>query len=866
MRDAAAIGQILNCPKCASMMHVAAPEGWQADDAAAGSGRRRWENEVQPGEKVAEADATPATSSSGGLRLSDSSGGASSTSSNLSASGVSAKDGLEQDARAPAPDESVGAAAVRRLFATKWVVMAGASAMLVALAAGVWLARRSPQPTETPPAVVNTAGPLKPAAKAEQVTRPQEASVAPQPVRLARRWLPTGAQAVVSLRPELLFNEPAARVVLDRTAALWQPAIDKLASALGLEPQSFERVTWSSINIADIADETWLTQAVVVVELDRPIDAAARGILDGEPLDWKLDEAPVRVLKSRAWPHPFAVIDKRLIVTGPEERLRELAAREEHRLANDALEQLVDSLDARRAAVSLIDLRALREADGLPEWSALVDVLHADGDDWKLLRAMPLALGLAIGLDERIELETDLACDGESGAEQVHAALDRVLESAESTLAAEAEVLTGKLLAGPVNTTVADELKHFLAGSQAALARRASGVRDSIAWARLDWQGDLPRLASGFLAGIPQLESHRLAAVRQLDEEHHRLLLEGLASYVKAEGGLPAGAAGAALLPPETRLSWQATLLPYYGHLDWHGELNFARTWNDPINQQVTRRPLELLVNPALGPSATKAGFPVTHYVGMAGLGANAGRLDADDPRSGVFGFRPRYSPDQIPDGASNTIALAGVSRKLGPWASGGAATVRGLTQRPYINGPDGFGSGQPDGMLVGMADGAVRFLSTDIDPAVLERLVTVAGGELPIDPVATATEPAAAMPADDTPAKPVPPAKPGPNLPPIDIARRLSDRIPQIELKNNTTLSQLIDMLSQLSTIAITVDADALAEAGIDADAKVSLSMSDTTVGEVLEAALRQFDLKYVAVGNQLVVTPAGRPAVPVR
>ncbi len=27
-----------------------------------------------------------------------------------------------------------------------------------------------------------------------------------------------------------------------------------------------------------------------------------------------------------------------------------------------------------------------------------------------------------------------------------------------------------------------------------------------------------------------------------------------------------------------------------------------------------------------------------------------------------------------------------------GPWAQGGSATIRALTQQPYINGPDGIG------------------------------------------------------------------------------------------------------------------------------------------------------------------------------
>jgi hypothetical protein len=899
VREAAAIGQILNCPKCQSMVLVEPPTGWQPGAAIAGESgsdvsalgvsgtsesvpsatpplatptskiRRRWENEVRPGEQVTPAAVTPG---SGSFRMDDSSGASADISSSGLAASASDADVAHAEQGAAPPVVAGSGLAAGWL---KWGLLAGAPAVVVALAAGIWFAGRGPEDVPGPADVAEVVPPPaeeQPVASRSTEPGGDKPSTNSAPVRLSRRRLPTRAQAVVSLRPAVLFERPAARVVLDRTTAFWQQAINKLASGLDIEPQTFQRITWASTDLTGTTLDGWLAQAVVVVELSRPIAPGGRGLGDSEPLDWKFDTAPVRQLKSRAWPHPFALIDKRTIVTGPEPELRELAVREEHHLANEALDQLIGTLDARSAAVAAVDLRALREADALPRWLPLVDMLHADADDWELLRAMPLALGLTIGLDSSAELDLGLVCDGQSSAEQVEAALDRVLKAVEGTIGKEADGLTSKLLSGQINTALAAELNHFLSGSQAALAHRTIEVRDAIAWAHLIWEGDLPQLASGFLASVPQLEASRLVAARALDEEHHRLLLEGLDGYVKAEGSLPAGAAGAALLPPESRLSWQATLLPYYGHLDWHGELNFARSWNDAVNQRVTRRPLELVVNPALGPNMTKAGFPVTHYVGVAGLGADAGQLEPDDPRAGVFGFRPRVSPPQIPDGASNTIAIAGVSKNLGAWASGGSATVRGFTQRPYINGPDGFGSGQPGGMLVGMADGSVRFVSKEIAPEVLERLVTISGGDAPPDGLAKSIPPARVAPArrsPDAPAQPHEPpdmqaerrAGPAPKAPQPDIVRHLSDPIPGIDFENST-LSDAIDVLSQLSTIPMTLDADALSAAGVEPDAQVSLSMTNTTVGEVLDAALQQYELKYIAVGNQIVITDARQQA----
>ena len=64
------------------------------------------------------------------------------------------------------------------------------------------------------------------------------------------------------------------------------------------------------------------------------------------------------------------------------------------------------------------------------------------------------------------------------------------------------------------------------------------------------------------------------------DEANQRQLLSGLNGYQKAEGHFPQAASGAAVLAADTRLSWIATLLPYYGHGDWHRRLEFGYGWN----------------------------------------------------------------------------------------------------------------------------------------------------------------------------------------------------------------------------------------------------------------------------------------------
>jgi len=189
-------------------------------------------------------------------------------------------------------------------------------------------------------------------------------------------------------------------------------------------------------------------------------------------------------------------------------------------------------------------------------------------------------------------------------------------------------------------------------------------------------------------------------------------------------------AGGGALLPPETRISWVASLLPYMDREDWAKSLHLGYSWNSPQNRAITQRYLPEVTNPLLGPTRTVEGYYDSHFAGVTGVGKDSPELPPGHPRAGVFNYRGQVRASDIKDGLSNTMAILGVERELGPWAAGGRATARALTKPPYVNGPDGFGSAMTGGMLATMADGSVRFIRKDIDPRVLEQLATIAGGE----------------------------------------------------------------------------------------------------------------------------------------
>ena len=867
VRDEAAIGQILGCPKCGSMVHVAAPEGWKPPQPAVGTqrpqddsdrsndakldsavsvkgGKRRqtrWRDEVVvPGEAIAIDDEAVVNA---------------------------AEDVAEARNPVVAPDRQPSAAWI------KWGLWAGGTLVGASLLVGAWFSwgrSRAELPLPLEPEVE---APHAEASWAEPAPAVGQES-APLRLSLDPRWLPSAAEGVLSIQPSGIQRQPEGRLLLGRTSTLWNPAFATLFAAFQFAPADIRRLTWATTDLAAARGYDWLAAGLVIVEVDRPI-AERNEWLDGcDSLDWKLGEFVCRSVPASDWPHPFAVVGERTIVTGPAEAMKVLSDRGGPRTARTEFEHLVDRLEAGGDLLWALDLAAVRAVDAMPAWLPLIEVCHAEHDDWQVVRELPKAVGLGLRLDERLQIELLFACDGDSSAEQLEQALGRVVSAVEKTLIGESEVLATKLRADELTTADAGQLKLLFSATRESLKQRQFEREGAVVRLAAGWDGDWSAVALAAVASVPELESSRLSTARVLDEDHHRQLLEALMGFAKAEGSFPAGAGGATLLPPENRLSWIATLLPYFGRLDWHGELTFGRPWNEANNAQVARRPFDLVINPALGPSQTKATFPVTHYVGIAGLGPDAGKLEADDSRAGLFGYNRRSTPEQIGDGASHTIAVMGVSGKLGAWAAGGEPTVRPLTARPYVNGPDGFGSGLPNGMLVGMADGSVRFISKDVAPDVLERMATINGGETTPD----LTEKGELIADTDTDTDSdleaqgdaEPPAADAVEVRPADSARpvrpeaaitaRLADTIPAIEF-DKVPLVDVVRMLSDFSTLEISIDVEALAEMGIKPDAQVTLRLQDASVEEVLVAALAELKLIFVVADGHVLVTKPRSP-----
>lgn len=189
---------------------------------------------------------------------------------------------------------------------------------------------------------------------------------------------------------------------------------------------------------------------------------------------------------------------------------------------------------------------------------------------------------------------------------------------------------------------------------------------------------------------------------------------------------LPPGCLGPGQVPEE-RLSWLVALLPYLEQDAVYRRIDLTAGYDK--NLAITQVTVKTFRCPAA--ENANADDALTHYIVMAGLGANAAAQPADTAGNGFMGYDRRTSLAMIKDGRADTIALMETRVGLGPWARGGETNLRGLnpTDVPLIGDERPFG-GHADITQSGFADGSVRSIRSSIDPQVLAAAVTIAGGE----------------------------------------------------------------------------------------------------------------------------------------
>jgi len=276
--------------------------------------------------------------------------------------------------------------------------------------------------------------------------------------------------------------------------------------------------------------------------------------------------------------------------------------------------------------------------------------------------------------------------------------------------------------------------------------------------------------------------------------------------------------------------------------------------WNAPVNDEFVRRRISAFTNPLIPVMSGDDHYPATHFVGVSGVGVDAADLPRQHPRAGIFSASQVTRREDVTDGLSNTILVAGVQSELGSWARPGTASIRSFTREPYVHGPDGFGTGHPDQMLVLMADGSVKTLNAQTEAVVVRRMAAMADG-IALDPKvvgdpltvpATGAHPVVMpAPVEDPPIE----AELEPDLPVMNLQPRLQQKIVRFELTRPTPFRHVLVDLQEL--IGVPLDVSTLPPETLDRSVKIMLE--DITVEDILKQLCAISETSYQTIGEKI-------------
>jgi type II secretory pathway pseudopilin PulG len=248
---------------------------------------------------------------------------------------------------------------------------------------------------------------------------------------------------------------------------------------------------------------------------------------------------------------------------------------------------------------------------------------------------------------------------------------------------------------------------------------------------------------------LPAIQAAREAARRSECKNHLRSLGLAYDNYYSTYDAFPYGCVGSEALPVDKRWSSVPSIGNYIMHYGIpEADLNLA--WDDPAQRPYilhtwSNGPYEQydieLVQPMhlICPSDPRTdryyGQRHISYVGVLGIGPDAGFVERNDTRAGMWAYEAQTRRDDVADGLGHTLMFCESLSHTGCWLACGSATLRelDLNDQPHLSSTDKsrpFGSAHHGGGQGVLTDGSVRFISEEIDLQIFEALCTIAGKE----------------------------------------------------------------------------------------------------------------------------------------
>jgi prepilin-type processing-associated H-X9-DG protein len=220
----------------------------------------------------------------------------------------------------------------------------------------------------------------------------------------------------------------------------------------------------------------------------------------------------------------------------------------------------------------------------------------------------------------------------------------------------------------------------------------------------------------------------REAAAKSMCVNNLKQMGLALLNYHGSYNCFPPAAVPNTDLPPERRLSWLVSLVPFVEATDLYHKMDKTKGWDAEENRFAALFRWRTFNCPSYPERPPVSTLVPTHYLGPSGVGPDAVALPADAPGAGVFGYDRKVALTDIQRPAADILVVIETCNASGAWTAAGPPTARGLdpSRPPYLGTSGTFGGNHRGGAQAAFADGSVRFLSDQTSPRELEALVTI--------------------------------------------------------------------------------------------------------------------------------------------
>jgi hypothetical protein len=156
--------------------------------------------------------------------------------------------------------------------------------------------------------------------------------------------------------------------------------------------------------------------------------------------------------------------------------------------------------------------------------------------------------------------------------------------------------------------------------------------------------------------------------------------------------------------------SWRTLILPFLEQQALYSQIDLNEPWDSPKNQAFHNVSIPSYTCPSSPPSPNCSYFAI--------VGPNT-----------LFPGSRGVSLSEVTDGTSNTIAVVEMSGSGNVWMAPVDVDLQKMQFR-LNQSPSDPSSHHPGGLNVALGDGAVRFISDNIDPNTLRALITINEGQ----------------------------------------------------------------------------------------------------------------------------------------